>query len=60
MTRLPANKDAPLFPTLADNDGFDAALLQIERGVTAGRATANNSYVGRQYLHERALLALVK
>ena len=37
--------------TLADDERFDAALLQAERGVTAGRTAANNSHIGRQPLH---------
>src|SRR5215813_3017989 len=43
-----------------DNKWVDFLLLKIERRVTAGRATAYDRHIGRQYLREGALLVLVR
>ena len=40
---------------LADDERLDAALMQAERGVTAGGAAANDRHIGRQPMHGRPL-----
>ena len=48
--RRPALADQPL----ADDQGLDAAALQVERGIAAGGASADNRDIGRVHrLHSQ-------